>query len=289
MNQTLSKFKKIRSISEVLEDGFSFLQEHFVNMLKMIWKANKYFLLIYFVFLFIYYYKYSDFLDKILMNVKSENFANQTFILFIFFFYTVFITARVYAGAYAYIRNYIENNGQIDLKYISDFIEKKWWGYVLLSFLSGIMIFFGFIFLIIPWIALIVPISVAFPIYFMEDTGITDSISKAFSYIKGRWWYSFGVLVMLFIIILILNTIVSFPSTIYALFKVISASKTDMDVVAGQTNGDPVFVILTGLTVIGKLIISIIQVPVMAFLYFSLKEYQTAEGTLEKINQIGEE
>ncbi len=289
MNQTLSKFKKIRSISEVLEDGFSFLQKHFVNMLKMIWQSNKYYLIVYLVLAIFYYYKYSNLLDSIFNNNNNENFALGSFVGLVFAFFSVFVTARMYAGAYAYIRSYIENNGQIELQYISDFIDKKWWGYVLLSLLSGIIILIGFVFLIIPGIALIVPISIAFPVYFMEDTGITESISKAFSYIKGRWWYSFGIIVMLFVIILILDTIVSFPLTLYTVFKVMTASKTDMDAVAGQTNGDLVFIILNGLTLIGKLIISIIQIPVMVFLYFSLKEYQTAEGTLEKINQIGEE
>ncbi len=286
MNNTLHQFKKIRTISEVLEDGFSFLQKHYRKMLKIIWESNKYYLLLFFILNIIFYYKYSMMINELLLNDKINNFGVATIFGLLISLYSIFLTARIYSAAYGYLKSYIKNNGEIKEEEIYNFINSKWLGYILLSFLSVIILFLGFLFFIIPGIYLLVPIVLSFTVYFMEGKGITEAISKAFSYIKGKWWYSFAIIMLTYIIIIILNSLVSFPATLYALIKIMGTVKTEGENIS-QATGDPVLAFLNVITIIAKLFISVIQVPVMVFLYFSLKEYQTAEGALEKINQIG--
>jgi len=286
MNTKLAHFKKIRTISEVLEDAFAFLQLHYFKMLKIIWDINKIYIIAFLLFALVYYYKYSIMLNELISSKNMTGFGLEIVLGLFLSLFILFITARIYSSGYGYIRNYIDNNGEIHLQEIIQFTADKWLGYILLSILGGILIIIGFLFLIIPGIWLIAPVSVALPVYFMEDIGVIDSLKKAFFYIKGRWWYTIAVIFLSFLIILILNTIVSFPATIYSLIKIMSATK-EQAMVEVSSKGDILFSILTVISIIGKLLVSLIQIPVMVYLYFSLKEYHTAEGALEKIQHIG--
>ncbi len=287
MNTEKLKFQKVRTISEVLEDAFSFLQAHFIKMLKVIWEVNKVYIILFVIFSFAFYYRYSIFLDEMITKNNMTNAGMEVILGLLLTLYTLIVTARVYATGYGYIRNYIENDGQINLAKIKAFTDDKWWGYILLSILVGILVIIGFLLFIIPGIWVLVPLSVAFPIYFLEDEGVMDSVKKSFQYVSGKWWYSFGVLFFTFLIIMVLNTIVSFPATIYSMMMVISAAKQE-GVAQLSTKGDLVFSFLTVISNLGKLLISIVQIPVMVFLYYSLKEYHTAQGMLDKIEEIGE-
>jgi len=288
METTLTKFKKTRTISEVLEDAFAFLQVHYLKMLKTIWTINKIHIIFFILFGFIYYFKYSQTIEEIFLSNNTANFGVNTIWGLVFTLFTLYVTARIYSSGYGYLKNYIENNGKVDIEYIQEYTNRKWWGYILLSILSVILIFLGFLLLIIPGIWLIVPISLAYPVYYFEEKGVIDSLQTAISYVSGKWWYSFGVIIILSIILLILNSIVSFPVTIYSMIKILGAAKAD-GVSNAAPSGDVIFSFLTVLGVLGKFIVSIIQIPVISFLYFSLKENKTAEGALEKIQQIGDQ
>jgi hypothetical protein len=288
MNSTISRFKKVRTISQVLEDAFSFLQLHFIKMIKMIWEINKVYILLFTVFSLFYYYRYSEFLTDIFLKDNLSGNGNNILMTFIFTLFTIFITARIYSSGYGYIKSYLNNDGEVKLEEVKNFTENKWIGYIVISFLAAILIMIGFLLLIFPGIWLLAPIALVFPVYFIEDRGIIDSFQRAFSLVSGKWWYTFGVLFLTFLIIMILNTVISVPITTYTMIKIISAAKEHAGP-AMNSNGDIIFSILTVFNALGKMLISLVQIPVMVFLYFSLKEYHTAEGALEKIQEIGKE
>ncbi len=288
MNKISLQFKKIRTISEILEDAFAFLQAHYIKMIKAIWEINKLYILAFILFAMVYYYKYSMMLNEIILSNNITSFGPNIIMGLLLTVFMLFITARIYSVGYGYIKFYIENEGEIDLQELAEYTNKKWLGYILLSILSSFLLIIGLIFLIIPGIWLLVPISISFPVYFMENTGVIDSLKKAFTYVSGKWWYSFAVIILTFIIMSILNTIVSFPATLYSLIKIMSATKHSA-VAEVSTSGNILFSLLTIISIIGKFIVSLIQIPVLVFLYFSLKEYHTAEGSIEKIQHLGEE
>jgi hypothetical protein len=80
-----------------------------------------------------------------------------------------------------------------------------------LSIIVGIVVFLGFIALIVPGIILVIMFSLALPALLIENVGVFDSMRRSRQLVSHRWLKTFAVVIVLAIIIgiveLILNTI----------------------------------------------------------------------------------
>jgi hypothetical protein len=75
--------------------------------------------------------------------------------------------------------------------------------------LAGIGIAIGFVLLIIPGLFLLTIWSVLVPVIVLERTGVFDSFGRSRELVKGNGWQVFGVLVVLFLIILVIRLVLS--------------------------------------------------------------------------------
>ncbi len=83
------------------------------------------------------------------------------------------------------------------------------WRYLGMSIILGVIIFLGFLLLIIPGIILSIWFAFSSFVLVAERTSIIDSLKKSREYVRGRWWAVFGRILLLGLAMLVISMIIS--------------------------------------------------------------------------------
>lgn len=151
--------------------------------------------------------------------------------------------------------------------------------------LSTIIISFGFLFFFFPGIYLLVPLSIGYMVLIIEDTSITGAISRSFKLVKGRWWVTFGTLLVVVIVIGLISLVVQIPNYIYMFSKGLAVAN-DTDVSGGGF--DPVAAIISLISTAASYLLYVIMIIAGGLIYFDLDEIKGNTGLLGKIEKLGE-
>lgn len=81
-----------------------------------------------------------------------------------------------------------------------------------LTILVGIIVFLGFVALIIPGIILAIMFGLSFPVLIIENKGVLDSMSRSRGLVSNRWLKTFGTFLVIGIIVAIAAAIASLIS-----------------------------------------------------------------------------
>jgi len=95
------------------------------------------------------------------------------------------------------------------------------WSYLGLTIVTGVILFIGFLLLIIPGIILSVWFAFSTFVLVLEKSSITDALRRSREYVRGRWWGVFGRLIAMSLVLVLLSIIISgvlmfIPSVIVA-------------------------------------------------------------------------
>jgi len=88
-----------------------------------------------------------------------------------------------------------------------------------LNIIVGIIVFLGFIALIVPGIILAIMFSLALPVLLIENKGVTESMGRSRVLVGQRWLKTFATLLVLGIIVIIASVIIG---AISGLFGIVS-------------------------------------------------------------------
>jgi hypothetical protein len=98
--------------------------------------------------------------------------------------------------------------GKADLLTSFNFTMSKLLSLLAVSIITGILIIVGMIALIIPGIILAIMFSLVVPVIIIENTGALESLSRSRLLVSHRWLKTFGLLLLLYIIIGIVGVLV---------------------------------------------------------------------------------
>jgi hypothetical protein len=99
--------------------------------------------------------------------------------------------------------------GQVNIGASVRFAVSKLLSIWALSIIVGIIVFLGFIALIVPGIILAIMYSLALPVLLIESKGVTESMGRSRQLVSHRWGKTFGTFLALGIIVIIASLIVS--------------------------------------------------------------------------------
>ena len=91
----------------------------------------------------------------------------------------------------------------------SDSLSQKLLSIWALNIIVGIIVFLGFIALIVPGIILAIMFSLALPVLLIENKGVTESMGRSRVLVGQRWLKTFATLLVLGIIVIIASVIIS--------------------------------------------------------------------------------
>lgn len=160
-------------------------------------------------------------------------------------------------------------------------------GLIGLMIITGILSMIGMFVFILPGIYLAFALSISLPIYMFEKCDIGTAFSKAFKLIRGKWWSTFGLLVVCGIIAGVVSYVFLIPSYAIMFGDMFSSPE------ALQENPNAIFesfsswtnTVTMAFAMIGMYITYLIPIIALGFQYFNLSE--RIEGTGLK-NQIQE-
>ncbi len=161
-------------------------------------------------------------------------------------------------------------------------------GLIGLMFLCGLVSIVGMIFLIIPGIYLMVATSLSASIYMFEDISVSDAFSKSFKLIRGKWWSTFGLMIVSGIIAFLIGFLFAIPSYI-VLFADFFTNQESLE-------SDPFSMfqsfdtwygsLMTAFSTVGSYCSYLVPIMALSFQYFNLSERMEGTGLKSQIEDF---
>jgi hypothetical protein len=215
------------------------------------------------------------------------NFANQPDIeefaiplllsmLFMLFSYLI-ITIVTYSFIVLYKNSDL---GSIDVEDVWQRTKSNFWMLLFTGIGFAVIIFFGFLLLIIPGIYLSVALSIIYIVRIEEGIGFFEAVNRCIKIISGNWWFTFGLIIVVGIIQGFLGFIFYVPNYIVTFFLAFAG----VDATTGGA-AKLLFIISSIFAALGTLLYAI-SIIAIAFQYYNLIERKEAPGLLTQIEEI---
>src|SRR4030042_1721254 len=280
MNQTEKiELKKARDFGAIINDTFAFLRQNVALLFKAILIITGPIIPIQGILLGLHS------ADTVSMNLNSEmggafaGIFTLRYLLIIMFgilSYT-FITLIAYEVLVLYPE---KNVGAITFDDLWKAIRRDFWMIVFTSVGSFFVLFFSIILLIIPGIYFAVVVTMVPIIRIQERNSFFEALRRSMRLMKGNWWFTFGLVFLLSIIMGAAGWIFGLPNFILTFTAVFH--KADM-----TGSFYRVLFIIAGVIYQFSSFLSVIILVGIALQYYSLVEKKEGAGLLRKIEDIG--
>ncbi len=124
------------------------------------------------------------------------------------------IASSVTTGIAVKFTSDILERGQANLQTAFNFTLLKLLSLLAASIITGILIVLGFIAFVVPGLIIALMFSLIYPAIMLEGTGVLGSLSRSRVLVSNRWQKTFGLLLLLGIIVAIFNgvfVLIAFP------------------------------------------------------------------------------
>lgn len=283
-------FKRTRDLGGILSDTIKFLSVEWKPFFATIFKISIIPVLIAICAAIYFVMNYTSFYVELLQfneyyNEEGISFSHIFLPLSAFIISYVFAYALVTVASLSYIKSYISNKGNVNYEEIQNLTKEKFWPYVGLFFLIGIMVGFGLLFCFLPGIYLGVVLSLSICLLIFQNKGALDAVSDSFGFIKEHWWETFGILLVVQIIIAVISFFVALPASLYQGIDMATVIQNQDTTELMGTFTDPIYLGLLAITYIVKFILYIVSVVATVFIYFDIKEQKDPSSDI--IDEIG--
>lgn len=119
------------------------------------------------------------------------------------------VLGSIATGIGILISSQIIENKSINLRGLVWIIVKRLLSIWALTIIVGIIVFLGLLALIVPGIILAIMFSLALPVLLIENIGVTESMGRSRQLVGGRWLKSFGIYLVMGLIIGVISLAVS--------------------------------------------------------------------------------
>jgi len=289
-NKTFIEFRKERDLGAIITDTFTFIRdnwkEYFLTVLKIVGPV----LALALVAVIGYLMVIGDLLKGIQEN-SSDPFG---FLYSILPWYLIMIVVFVLLytlmsmSSLYFIKSYMTNDGAASFEEVRENVLKNFWKFIGLGFLIFISVIFGFILCYFPGFWILVILSLAAPIMVFENRGIGDTYTHAFSLIKGQWWNTFGVILVVGLLVGLIGSAFSIPTVIYQFIKMGTMMQEQDPTAIFELFKDPIYLVMNVLSYAFQFILYSITTISGVFIYYDLNEQKNLTGTFDKIDSLGE-
>jgi hypothetical protein len=158
---------------------------------------------------------------------------------------------------------------------------------VLLAAVSPGLIVIGMMLMFVVFFYLTISVSLTFIVRTYERKGFLDSIGRSFKLVQGKWWSTFGLIVVLYLIMMVISYIPMMPW--YIMTVISTLHNTSSDTLQTPTPmGEMTTIIFFVLYYMIQMVLATLPNIGIAFQYFNLVELKEAKGLINKIDTLGE-
>lgn len=277
--QNYIELRKKRDLGEILSDTFAFARINSKSLFNILLRTTLIFFLLNVLFSGIYQYA------NISRLVAEEPFTFLSSI-FLLLIGSVLYYASATSSIYSFMQHYIDTKGNVMEESVIHEAKSNIGQMVLLSIMAYFLLVIGLVFFLIPGIYFIVPIAIAFPVFFFKGNGKTNSIKASFKLTSGYWWVTFGTILVIAILISIISFVFQLPGTVYLgvkTFFVVSQENGDLS----GLSGDFIYLILATIGSAASNLLSIFMIIATGLVYFDLDEEKNRTGIKAKLEELG--
>jgi len=285
-------FKKERDLGAIISDTFGFIRENWRSYFSFIGKILGPVLIISAALMVFLYIAFARSYKGLLLGLEagdSSGFGSLGNIFGYGFLLTlvwVVIYVLLSMVSLFYIKSYIAH-GNANFEEVKNNTYANFWKFLGLTILMTLMILISYVFFFLPVFYMLVVLSLAMPIMAFEDKSVGDTISHCFSLIKSNWWNTFGVIIVLTLLVSLLQMVFSVPQMFYQLIATgVFLDNGDPTAVADLLT-DPINIVLNVISYIGQFLFYSVTFIASAFIYFDLNEQKYGTGTGERIDNLG--
>ncbi|HTK21434.1 MAG TPA: hypothetical protein VL442_18070 [Mucilaginibacter sp.] len=275
---------KPRDFGETITDTFGFIKQNFKPLLKYFFIFCGFFLFATFALTVLTEVKVISFVTATDSFDESNNFSRMFsllggYLLLMLFILLTYVAINVMVLCFMTLYKQKENTVPT---------TEEMWGYFKYYYLrvlgSSVLLYIlmciGMVFCLIPGIYLSPIFALVPAIMIMENTSFGYAFNQSFKLIKDNWWVTFGIIVVMYIILYVLNLFISIPSFILGIGNVFLHIKDTKAVSL------PIAIGMSLLQTVQHAFQMLILVAV-GMCYFSLHESKEGTGLMERINQFG--
>lgn len=301
MNQQKIEFQKYRDFGQVINGTFEFIRHNFLPLLKSIIFIVGPFILLSGIFSGLYQ---KDIFSFNSTTTSLSNFGIVSLLYLLALFLSMITMVSV---VYSYVLIYLERTDESPIQ-----IDEVWLGVksnilkvvgitILIGIIIGVIgitfflpLFFIFnvqsnplamipiIFLVmIPIIYFSNKLTLTYFVSLYENIGAVDSMKRSIFLIKNKWWFTFGLVIVLSFIQGFMGFLFQIPQ--YIAMITVMFNSMDGTGVDGVTE---IIIIITSIIAAFNFVFYAISLIAIAFHYFSLVEQKEAKGLIEKIESI---
>lgn len=199
-------------------------------------------------------------------------------------------TTVIPAVTYGYMVAYQENDPKdITVTSVVKGFSGRFFNILGLNILTYIVVVIGMFFLIIPGIYLAIVLSLGAAIIVFEKSNPIDAFGRAFKLISGKWWSTFGILVVMGIIGYIISFFFGLPRAIFFGIEAFTSIQEsgNLDGLTEMSTPDQLLNIVFSLfETFGQILLYALVYIAMAFQYFNLVERRESRGLVAKIEKM---
>ena len=151
---------------------------------------------------------------------------------------------------------------------------------VISSVLVLLAILIGLVFFIIPGIYLAVCFQLYLMVVIREKSSATDSLSRSRKLVDGKWWSTFGLVMIMSIIAGIISIVFQFPVLLATIF-------TTLGVGNGIAGSPVVLIIASIISIVGSNFVNGLVWIAVGFQYYNLVERRDGSGLRSEIESLG--
>jgi hypothetical protein len=289
-DQNFINFKKTRDLGAMISDTIKFLSVEWKPFLGTIFKIAIVPIVIAICAVIYFFMNYSEFIVSFTQideysSFDELNFSQMTLPLLLFLFSYIVAYAMMTVASLSYIKSYIANRGVVNYNEVQETTKDKFWTYIGLFILVVIIVGCGMLFCFLPGIYFAVVLSLSACLVIFQNKGVLDSFSDSFNFIKGHWWETFGILLVVQILIGVVSFVLNLPASIYQGADMASILEGQDPSELLSSFGDPIYLILVAISYLVNFILYLVSTVVLVFIYYDIKEQKNPSSDM--INEIG--
>ncbi|MGN8226389.1 hypothetical protein [Gracilimonas sp. BCB1] len=270
------KLQKYRDLGGILTDSFTYIRVHYKSLGKALGLLV---LPFYIISGLLVGSGYSSFFTAVMDNPDASAEALFSGDFLIGMLLLAFSSGALLTVSLTHI-NLARNTSEVRFEDIFNNFGRNFFTLLGLYLLIIIIVFFGFMFFIIPGIYIGIKLFVAPAVAVIEQRNPFDSISRSWDLVQGHWWFTFATYLVMNIITSFMSYVLIIPMSI--LFGFLAASGAGDSALIGTGVG-----LFYGLLIVVASLFSVLMLIAMALQYFNLIERKEGKGLRAQIEELG--
>ena len=279
---------KARDFSSIITDTFTYIRLN----IKVLGKALLYFviplLILLSFFMYLYFQTIFDFMP--VEGQDPELYAQEIDSGISSMFGTLSMTLIISLVAITALCVIIYNHmaltverghGNVEIAELWNRMKQDLWMVALLIISAGFATVLGALFFILPGIFIYVKLSILPAAYIHERRGFTDSFSRSWNLTEGHWWFTFGIIIVMNLLVSFISYALTIPIGIIFMFVSLSGVETDP-----QSLGMSISIVY-GLMILISYIFYVLPYTSLGLHYYNLLERKEGTHLQQRIEELG--